>query len=986
MAILYENIFKKGYHLYARTYDTETKESTLSPVKFVPTFFIKDPQTQDAPYKSVLTKEPLKELHFSSMKDYKDNLNLYTSSGVTVYGNPKEEQCYIRQNWPVPTDSDHQFHTWYIDIETMVDKDDPYHDAKLDWKPSGSPRSASAIITSIQIYDTKHKEFYIFGLGKEWANDNNYESPHGKINYWNMSTEENLLKAFIGLMSKRNPTLIVGFNSFGYDFPYITNRVVRILDGRNDLYVQNQKGEYVYNREVLTGSWVQQLSPVGLIKHKEVETNFGKQDEFEWVGYFMEDYQVLFKKYTYTVLTSYSLESVASHELGVGKVEHDEFTDFGDFYKNAFNLFIEYGVKDVELLIELDAKLKLIDLAKYIAYTCGVNFNDVSGTVKQWNSFMYNEFLNVGLVLPVESQFSSKDPTLLMHAANMTDLSPERKQFFAELLNHTDDDGKQDWVGQRFAGGVTRGTGRFWKWVFSLDFTSLYPSNIMWANIGIDTLILPKDLPKELLDIRAKYAIYYPQHTEPKDLEKYDHMFIDDVLLNPVAAKELHDACVKYNVSMSPNGMFFRKDRRAIASEIMERMISQRKIYKKEMKGFQQQIEDIKAKEFQTEDDKKEIERLTALEEKANVYQMGVKILINSYYGSLSMKAAVSAGHAEYFSTAVTSVGRVANLLVSREQTKKIHQIVGQEAKEIAHGRLNYLDEICQIDTDSCYLSLEKVLIHKFGPDYEKEQTRERLIEFTLNYINKVAMPVVRTSLDDVYAYACNASMPEKLQEDPEVICDNFISIAPKMYFARKYWDEGVTLAKPKLKITGLSTVRSSTPKFYRGELKSAMDILIDGDLENVVKYIESVKAATYEQKPSDICINQGVSSLDYEYDETVKKWRKWNVEKKKYAPAPVNSRASLVHNKYVNDNNMSEIKEIEAGDKISFIYMKMPNVTGSNAFAFRDERVFDKGLKDYIDYDTMFDKGFLTPIKLITDPLKWDLTPKDQLIDEDEW
>ena len=65
---------------------------------------------------------------------------------------------------------------------------------------------------------------------------------------------------------------------------------------------------------------------------------------------------------------------------------------------------------------------------------------------------------------------------------------------------------------------------------------------------------------------------------------------------------------------------------------------------------------------------------------------------------------------------------------------------------------------------------------------------------------------------------------------------------------------------------------------------------------------------------------------------------------------------------------------------------MKVPNITGSNTFAFRNEKVFDNGLKEYIDYDTMFDKGFLGPIKLITDPLKWDLTPKDQLIDESEW
>ena len=65
---------------------------------------------------------------------------------------------------------------------------------------------------------------------------------------------------------------------------------------------------------------------------------------------------------------------------------------------------------------------------------------------------------------------------------------------------------------------------------------------------------------------------------------------------------------------------------------------------------------------------------------------------------------------------------------------------------------------------------------------------------------------------------------------------------------------------------------------------------------------------------------------------------------------------------------------------------MKMPNSSGSDAFAFKEEKVFDYGLYDYIDRETMFDKGFLSQIKLITDPLKWDLTPKENLIDESEW
>lgn len=33
-----------------------------------------------------------------------------------------------------------------------------------------------------------------------------------------------------------------------------------------------------------------------------------------------------------------------------------------------------------------------------------------------------------------------------------------------------------------------------------------------------------------------------------------------------------------------------------------------------------------------------------------------------------------------------------------------------------------------------------------------------------------------------------------------------------------------------------------------------------------------------------------------------------------------------------------------------------------------------------------MFEKGFSKPNHLITDPIGWDLTPQEDLIDEDEW
>ena len=980
MAKQYENVFRAKHSLYARTYDTETKESTLETVKFIPSIYIST--NEDSELTSVPENQNLQELTYKNMGDFRDALNLYKASNVPVSGNKSQEFGYIREQWVNPIDCFHDFHTWFWDIEVGNGELDPNIDKltqKNDWKPMGHERAAMAKVTSIQIYDSKFKEYYIFGLEKEWKNTNGFVSEHGKINYWKMSSEENMLKAFIKLLAARKPAIMSGWNTSGYDDPYIVNRVIRVLDKRDDLYYFDKiKNRWMFNRDCLTGGYVQQLSPVGLVTQKEVETSFGIQDEFKWAGIIMEDYKVLYHKYTYASLTSYSLDSVATYELGSNKVQHDEFVDFGEFYKQDYNKFIEYGIQDVSLLIEIDRKLKLIDLAKFIAYTCGVTMDDIRGTVKQWNNYMYNNHLNAKMVLPMEGRFGKTDSVILKHASKMDELPLAKKTKYARLLSDV------EYHGQTFPGGITRGTGRLWKEVFSLDFGSLYPSCIQWANIGIETLIQPKDLPKELLDLRAKYAIYYEKGVLAKELIQFDIEFTQNVLGNPEIMKEISETLKKYNVSMTPNGMFFKSDKRSILSQTMEDIIVQRKVYKGEMKGHFKEMQKIK-------DEKKDgweqaYEISSALADKANVYQMGLKILVNSAYGSLSMGSTVFAGDKEYFSGAVTSSSRIANLIAGQVNSKKIDSIVGTEAKEMQFGMKSYMDHIPQQDTDSNYISIEPIVIKKFGEDYRETNDRSRLTKFTENYINKVSLPITYEALNDIYSATLNAKMPEKLIEDPEVICDNFISIVPKMYFARKWWDEGLTLTKPKLKVTGLSMVRSTTPKFYRQELEKAMEILIDGDIPKVIEYCNGVEEESKKQDPKEISINQGVSSLDYSWDETLKKFRRWVPEKQKWLSAPVNSRASLIHNKYVTDKKIEGIKDIEPGDKIAFCYMKVPNITGSNAFAFQEQKVFDSGLKEYIDYDLMYEKGFMNNIRLITDPLKWDLTPEDDLIDDDEW
>jgi len=261
---------------------------------------------------------------------------------------------------------------------------------------------------------------------------------------------------------------------------------------------------------------------------------------------------------------------------------------------------------------------------------------------------------------------------------NNTDLL-ERYKFFKEIFD------RPDWHGQKFAGGWVLASTKFLKWVASLDFDSLYPSVTQWANIGADTLIEPKDLPNDLFEIRSKYFTYYPEYEAPADLAKYDEKFIETVLRKPEVIEEIRTVLLRHNVCATPNGMFFRKDKPSVMSTIIDGLISNRKVYKGQMKATEKTMEELKVLIEDVADPikKKELEdELQTLSQDRDLYdvrQMALKILNNSVYGSYSLEMNAFAGQSEYFSTAITSGARVANMFCAQNNSMKIDEIIGEE-------------------------------------------------------------------------------------------------------------------------------------------------------------------------------------------------------------------------------------------------------------------------------------------------------------------
>ena len=65
---------------------------------------------------------------------------------------------------------------------------------------------------------------------------------------------------------------------------------------------------------------------------------------------------------------------------------------------------------------------------------------------------------------------------------------------------------------------------------------------------------------------------------------------------------------------------------------------------------------------------------------------------------------------------------------------------------------------------------------------------------------------------------------------------------------------------------------------------------------------------------------------------------------------------------------------------KIKFCYLKMPNPVRENVISVPSILPKQLGLEKYIDYDLMFDKAFLEPIKNILDTIGWQIEKRNTL------
>jgi len=488
MSDFYTNVCVSGKFILFR--GVENDKRVRRKIEYRPTFYLLSQEQTDT---RTLNGDFVKPIQPGNISECRDFLKRYESvDNFPVFGNNRYEYAFIADTfaddilWDV-----NKVSIAYLDIEVGSENGFP------------EPRDAAEEITAITI---KLKgNYFVFGCG-------DYSKHRDDVHYAKCRDELDLIRRFLDFWARFHPDVISGWNIKTFDIPYLVNRITKIL------------GE----------SEAKKLSPWNYLDKREAYFMNREHMIYDIVGVATLDYIELYRKFTYAQQESYRLDNIAHVELGEKKLDFSEFETLHQLYKQDYQKFIEYNIKDVELVEKLEDKMKLIELALTLAYDNKVNYDDVFTQVRMWDAIVYNYLKRKNVVIP---QMKKGDKKTAYEGAYV----------------------KEPLLGMH-------------NWVASFDLNSLYPHLIMQYNISMESLIEP-----------AKYT------DEMKDFIGNKRINVDTLLSQQIDTTALK----KMGVTLTPNGQLFSIKEQGVMPEIMDSMYKDRTRYKKLALEAKKKIETV---------------------------------------------------------------------------------------------------------------------------------------------------------------------------------------------------------------------------------------------------------------------------------------------------------------------------------------------------------------------------------------------------------
>ena len=565
----------------------------------------------------------LKPRSFHSMKDAKEFISLQSlPGGQPLYGNSNYVNQFLTEKFPEELEFDRDIiNVTTIDIEVASDDGFPH------------PDQAAHPVISITTKNNIDNTYYVWGLG-DYDVSAGYMQEN-RVVYTKCSSEIELLSAFLLFWNRNTPDVVTGWNSRFFDIPYLVHRISNVMgNGQEKL-----------------------LSPWKIINERFIPFKGMKQKAFEIYGVVGLDYMDMFKKfgYTYGPQESYSLNNIANVVLGEKKMSYEEHSNLHTLYINDHQKFIDYNIRDVELVDRIEDKMGLITLVMTIAYKAGVNYMDTFGTTSMWDTIVYRKLMGAStMVVPPVNQIKG-DPYFMPN-------SDYHKKNDTKSPNAQGSTNESETKPSTFAGGFVKEPQiGMHNWITSFDLNSLYPNIIVQWNMSPETIlgdITPNIHPEKILE----HSLDTPT-----------------------------DYCI------AGNGVHFSNKRRGIIPSIIVDLYAERTQIKQNM---------LKAKQLIEKTDKSDKQSVYKIEKDISRYenqQVAIKIMMNSLYGAMGNK------YFKYFdlrmAEAVTLTGQTCIRWAERDVNKELNKILKTDE-----------DYVVAIDTDSLYVNFGP-LVEKFKPE-----------------------------------------------------------------------------------------------------------------------------------------------------------------------------------------------------------------------------------------------------------------------------
>jgi DNA polymerase elongation subunit (family B) len=211
-----------------------------------------------------------------------------------------------------------------------------------------------------------------------------YEPIRGEIDtaVRRFDTEEAMLAAFLDYIEDTDPDLMSGWNFEDFDAPYLIDRLDVLAGPHHDYDLDSDRLSRV--NEVWDGGW-------------------GGPDV---KGRVVFDLLYAYKRTQFTELESYRLDAVGETELGVGK---ERFTgDLGDLWESDPEQLLEYNLRDVELVVELNREQDIIPFWDEVRTFVGCKIEDATTPGDAVDMYVLHK-LHGNFALPSKGKQDSED-------------------------------------------------------------------------------------------------------------------------------------------------------------------------------------------------------------------------------------------------------------------------------------------------------------------------------------------------------------------------------------------------------------------------------------------------------------------------------------------------------------------------------------------------------------------------------------------------